>query len=99
MEIDLYLEIGTLIKKNPWAWQSVCAVIGLAGGVIAPILVVASDVIAWFIHSSSVNSYLHVLSNVLCALTILLLVLGASCLDLLEAKSSDHSPPASPPPA
>ena len=86
-ETDLYQEIETLIKKNPWSWQSVCAVVGLVGGVIAPFLGATADVITWFINSHAVISYLHVLSIVLCALTLPLLILGAFCLDSLEAKS------------
>jgi hypothetical protein len=93
-ETDLYHEIESLIKKNPWAWQSIFAVVGLAGGVIAPILGAVSDVITWFVNSIQVNSYLHVLSIVFCTLTIPLLTLGAFCLDLLEAKVAKLSPPA-----
>ncbi|HVG32633.1 MAG TPA: hypothetical protein VM911_06115 [Pyrinomonadaceae bacterium] len=78
----------SLIKKNPRAWQSVCAVLGLVGGVIAPILGATSDVLTWFVPSQTVNAYLHVSSIVLCALTLPLLVLGAYCLDLLEAKAA-----------
>lgn len=97
VETDPYQEIESLVKKNPWAWQSVCAVVGLAGGVIAPMLGAMADVITWFVNSKSVNSYLHVLSIVLCALTLPLIILGAFCLDLLEAKSGHHSPPVEPP--
>ena len=78
----------SLIKKNPWAWQSVCAVLGLAGGIIAPILGAMFDVMTWLVHSPAVISSLHVLSIVSCALTIPLLILGAFCLDRLEAKTA-----------
>jgi hypothetical protein len=91
-DIDLYQEIETLIKKNPWAWQSVCAVVGLAGGVVVPILGATADVITWFVNSQSVNSHLHVLSIVLCALTLPLIILGAFCLDSLQRKTTDLSP-------
>ncbi len=94
--IDVYQEAESLIKKNPWSWQSVCAVLGLAGGIIAPILGATADVITWFVHSQGVNSYLHVLSIVLCALTIPLLIFGAFCLDSLEAKTFRLSPSAKP---
>ena len=87
-EIDLYRDMESLIKKNPWAWQSVCAVLGLAGGVIAPILGATSDVVTWFVHSTTMHAYLHVSSIVLCAMTLPLLILGAYCLDLLEAKTA-----------
>ena len=86
-EIDLYQEIEALIKKSPRTWQSVVAVLGLAGGVLTPVLGATADVITWFVHSRSVNSYLHVTSIVLCALTLPLLMLGAFCLDSLKAKS------------
>lgn len=95
-DIDLYQEIETLIKKNPWAWQSVCAVVGLVGGVIAPILGATSDVITWFGSSNAVNSSLHVLSIVLCALTLPLIILGAFCLDSLQRKTAQLSPPSEP---
>ncbi|HEX2751800.1 MAG TPA: hypothetical protein VHP34_01575, partial [Alphaproteobacteria bacterium] len=94
-ETDFYGEMESLIRKNPWAWQSVLAVLGLAGGVIAPFLGAASDVITWFAKSATVNSYLHVLSIVFCALTIPLIALGACCLDMLEAKTA-RLPPAAP---
>ena len=92
-ETDFYEEMESLIKQHPWAWQSVCAVLGLAGGVIAPFLGAISDVSSWFVHSNALNSYLHVLSIVLCALTIPLLALGGFCLDLLEAKTTRLAPP------
>ncbi|MGH9901670.1 MAG: hypothetical protein ACRD68_07640, partial [Pyrinomonadaceae bacterium] len=93
-ETDFYQDMESLIRKNPWAWQSVCAVLGLAGGVIAPFAGAASDIISWFVSSTTVNSYLHVLSIVFCALTIPLLALGACCLDMLEAKNTRLSPSA-----
>lgn len=95
-ETDLYQEIETLIRRSPWSWQSVCAVVGLGGGVIAPFLGGTADVTAWFINSHAVISYLHVLSIVLCALTFPLLILGAFCLDLLEAKTARPAPSAPP---
>lgn len=93
-ETDFYGEMESLIMKNPWAWQSVCAVLGLAGGVVAPFLGAASDMMTWFAKSAIVNSYLHVLSIVFCALTIPLIALGACCLDMLEAKTARLSPAA-----
>ena len=93
----LSTEIAVLIRKNPRAWQSVCALIGLAGGVIAPILGAMAGVMTWFINSNPVNSCLHVFSIVLCALTIPLLILSAVCLDLLEAKAARLSASSAPP--
>lgn len=87
-ERDCYAEITALIRKNPWTWQSVCAALGLACGVLAPILGALFDVASWFINSKAVTANLHILSIVLCALTIPLLIIGAVCLELLEAKSA-----------
>lgn len=96
-DTDLYQEVETLIKENPQAWQSICAVLGLVGCVAAPILGATSDVITWFVHSPPVNSYLHILSIVLCGLTIPLVVLGAFSLDSLQKKTPPFSPLAEPP--
>ena len=95
-EIDLYEEFETLIKQNPWAWQSVCAVAALAGAVLTPFLGAAFDITTWFAASQALNSRLHVLSIVSCALTLPLLMLGAFCLDSLEAKTARLSSPAGP---
>jgi hypothetical protein len=92
-EVALYRKIGALIKKNPWRWQSVCAMLGFAGGIIAPIFGATSDVITWFVSSTAVTSSLHVCSIVLCALTIPLLILSACCLDSLESKTTKPSLP------
>ena len=92
-ETDLYAEMEALIRKNPRAWRSVVAVLGLAGGLAAPVLGAAADLTAWFIHSQYVNSYLHAASIVSCALTLPLLMMGASCLDSLKSKSANTSSP------
>ncbi|HEY0379689.1 MAG TPA: hypothetical protein VGC87_22410 [Pyrinomonadaceae bacterium] len=92
-ETDFYQEMESLIKKNPWAWQSICAVLGLAGGVVAPVLGATADVVTWFVHSQSMNSRLHVVSIISCALTIPLLILGAFGLDLLQGKIAKLSAP------
>lgn len=95
-ETDLYKEIEALIRKNPWTWQSVCAIVGLVGSVIAPVLGATFDVLSWFSSSNAVNSYLHVLSVALCALTLPLIILGAFCLDSLQRKTAQLSPPSEP---
>jgi len=85
-ETDLYQEMEALVRKNPRAWQSHFALLGLAGGVVSPALGATADVVTWLVRSPSVISYLHVASIVLCALTLPLLMLGAHCLDSLESK-------------
>jgi hypothetical protein len=91
-ETDLYLDAEALVRKNPWTWQSVCAVLGLAGGLAAPVLGAAADVVTWVVHAQPVNTYLHAASIVSCALTLPLLILGALCLDSLETKAGKLAP-------
>ena len=95
-EDDLYQRMEVLIKTDPWRWQSIGAMLGLAGAILAPLLGATLDVITWFVNSQIVTSRLHALSIVLCALPIPLLLLGAHCLDLLEAKSTSPSAHARP---
>lgn len=95
-EIDFYQEIESLVKKNPRTWQSVCAVLGLAGGVLSPFLGTLLTAITWFISHQRAITYLNRASIVSFALTIPLLAFGAHCLDLLEAKTASLSPPIEP---
>ena len=87
-EVDLLQEIEVLIRENPWAWQSVGALTGLGGGVLAPFAGALSDIITRFGVSEKVNFRLTVLSIVSCAMTLPLLALGGHCLDLLEVKTA-----------
>jgi hypothetical protein len=86
-ENDFYEEIESLIKKNPRAWQSVCGVLGLVGGVLAPVFGTLLLAIGWLIGSPEF-SLLNVLSMGMFALPIPLLLGGAHCLDLLKRKTS-----------
>jgi len=87
---DLYEEMEYLVKKNPWAWQSMGSVLGLVGGVLSPVLGTLLIAVGWFIDSPEF-SILHILSMGLFAVTIPLLVGGAHCLDLLERKTTEVS--------
>ena len=89
LEWDIYEEIHNLIQINPWAWQSIAAVSGLVGGVLAPVLGTLLIAITSFVDSERIVSILNALSIVSFALTIPLLAFGAHCLDLLERKT-DH---------
>ncbi|MGH9881493.1 MAG: outer membrane beta-barrel protein [Pyrinomonadaceae bacterium] len=91
-EWDIYESIDCLIQKNQGAWQSFCAVCGLAGGVLSPVIATLLIALTWFIDSQRAISVLNVLSIVSFVLTIPLLTLGAHCLDLLERKTACHSP-------
>ena len=89
---DPFERIEFLVRRNPRAWQSVGAVVGLAGGVVAPALGALLTVVGWFIGAQRSPFYLNRLSIILFASTIPLLALGAHCLDLLEAKTSAVPP-------
>jgi hypothetical protein len=86
--LDVYEEIHNLIRTNPWAWQSIGAMVGLVGGVLSPALGTLLIAITWFIKSEPTFSALNVLSIVSFVLTIPLLTFGAHCLDLLERKTT-----------
>lgn len=90
---DLYGRIETLVGKRPRAWQSTCAVIGLAGGALSPFLGALLVALAWLTHSAGATPVLNILSIVSFTLTIPLLTFGGHCLDLLEAKAAALSPP------
>ena len=90
-EWDLYEEMHRLIEINPWAWQSIGAVSGFVGGVLAPVIGTLLIAVTWFIHSEAIVSSLNVLSIISFALIIPLLAFGAHCLDLLERKTARGS--------
>ena|GEM_PF-216146 len=85
--------IEFLIKRNPRAWQSIGAIVGLVGGIIAPALGALLTVVRWFINAQRASLYLNRLSLILFFSTIPLLAFGAHCLDLLEAQTAPLSPP------
>lgn len=91
LEWDFCEEIQRLIEVNPWAWQSIGAVLGLVGGVLSPVIGTLFIAVAWFINSEPTLSTFNVLSIVSFVLTIPLLAFGAHCLDLLDRKSSRSS--------
>jgi hypothetical protein len=88
--IDFYEEIESLIKKNPWAWESTGGIVGLVGGVLSPVVGSLLIAVGWLIDSPEF-SLLHILSMGLFAVTIPLVVGGVLCLDLLERKTSEVS--------
>lgn len=81
---DIYQSIYCLIEKNAGTWQSVCAVTGLVGGLLSPVLGTILTAVTWFIPTDGASSFLNVLSIALFCLTLPLLAFGAHCLDLLE---------------
>ena len=93
---DPFERIESLVRRNPWTWQTVGAVSGLAGGVLAPVLGSLLTVVGWFISVQRASPYLNRLSVIVFALTVPLLALAAHCLDLLEAKTAPTAPPVEP---
>lgn len=83
----LYQRIFLLIAKNRWAWQSLGAALGLAGGMLSILLGALLWIIVRFLATGRLGSYLNTVEILFFVLTLPLLALGAYCLDLLEKKS------------
>ena len=60
LEWDFCEEIQRLIELNPWAWQSIGAVLVLVGGVLSPVIGTLFIAAAWFINSEPALSTLNV---------------------------------------
>jgi hypothetical protein len=88
----LYRRMYLLIRKNWGAWQSTSATLGLLGGILSIILGMLLWLAVRFISPGEFRFALNVLSNVFFVVSLPLLLLGASSLDLLERK-----PPLLPP--
>ena len=67
-----------------WTLTNSLAVIGLAGGFLAPIFGAIVSIISWFIDPVWHGVFLHQAATSLFFLAIPLLILGAHCLDLLD---------------
>ena len=86
----IYLRIYLLVSKKNAGWPSFGAVLGLAGGLLSVPLAVEFWYIGRYITPIEIGRTLTVLSNILFALTLPLLALGACCLDRLESKFPIH---------
>jgi hypothetical protein len=82
----IYRRIGLLIGRNRWAWQSIGAAFGLAGGMLSILLGALLWIIVRFLATGHFGSFLNVVEIVFFVLTMPLLALGAYCLDLLEKR-------------
>jgi hypothetical protein len=91
---DPFERIGSLVGKSPRTWPSIGAVLGLAGGILAPASGTLLAVVSWLTGQQRASLYLSRLSTTLLFLTIPLLALGAHCLDMLEARAATPSPSA-----
>lgn len=80
---ELYWRMLLLVCKKRGGWPRVGAVVGLAGGALSmPLALVLWATTRFFLVAPT----LGVLCNVLFALALPLLALGAVCLDRLETK-------------
>ena len=85
---ELYRRIYLLITKNRWAWTTVGAACGLAGGMFSIILAALLWALVPLLWQDSLSSFLNLMETVFFVLPLPLLALGAHCLDLL-----DETPP------
>lgn len=84
------------MRVHGWTWRSGGAVLGLCGGIIAPIVGSILTAIAWFIGPVWHGLFLQRDGTVMLFLTIPLLIFGAHCLDLMDrqeerARKSRHT--------
>ena len=82
----LYERIFLLIRKNRWAWQSIGAALGLAGGALSIILGALLWIIVRFLATGRMWTFLNAVEILSFVSTLPLLTLGAYCLDLLEKR-------------
>ena len=87
-----YRRIYLLVSREGGGWQSMAAIVGLAGGLLS----VPLAILLWllkFIAPIHLASTLNEVSTILFVLTIPLLALAACSLDLLENKFPPPAPP------
>jgi hypothetical protein len=83
----IYRRIGLLIESNRWAWATIGATFGLAGGMLSILLGALLWITVRFLATGYFGSVLNVVEIFFFALTLPLLTLGAYCLDLLERRT------------
>lgn len=74
----------TAYKNIDSTWKGRCAVLGLGGGLLAPIAGSILTIISWFADPAWHGFSLHFVATALFIVTLPLLLLGAHCLDLLD---------------
>ena len=70
--------------RGSWNWKSRGALVGLCGGLVAPLLALALTVISWFRDPVWHGFPLHTAATTLFVVAFPLLIFGAHCLDLLD---------------
>jgi len=73
-------------KPRVWTWQAICAVVGLAGGIVSALFGVVFTALSWLPIPRDAAAHLHSLGTIVFCLTIPLLIFGGYCLDRLERK-------------
>ena len=91
---EIYRRICLLVSKRGGGWRSAGAVFGLACGLLSVPLGLLVWAAAGFVGPVGIGPTLSLLSNIIFAVTLPLLAVGAFCLDLLE-----ETPPIIPLPA
>ena len=84
----------TELRTRGWTLKTCAAVLGLFGGIIAPLVGSVLTAIAWFIGDWH-GFHLQRLGTVLLFMTIPLLLFGAHCLDLSDKEIKGASAPQS----
>jgi hypothetical protein len=84
--------IITELRCHGWTWKTCSAAFGFCGGVGAGVLGSILAAVAWFTGAVWHGHSLQRFSTILLFLTIPLLVLGAHCLDLLDAEREKEPP-------
>lgn len=70
--------------SESWTWRNYVALLGLAGGLLAPIVGSLLTIISWFADPAWHGFSLHYVATALFVVALPLLLLGAHCLDLLD---------------
>lgn len=91
---EMYRRICLLVSKQGGGWRAAGAAFGLACGLLSVPFGLLVWATAGFVGPAGIGPTLGLLSNIIFAVTLPLLAVGAFCLDLLE-----ETPPRLPLPA
>jgi high-affinity Fe2+/Pb2+ permease len=76
-------------RNLAWNWCAVCAVCGLAGGLVTVLVGSVLTATSWVSGTSEMGHSIHTLGTVLLIITIPLFICGAHYLDLWDNKKSE----------
>jgi len=74
-------------RRTIWTWQALCAISGLAGGIISALLGSLLTIVSWLPIPRNSAAYFHSFGTLLLCLTIPLLIFGGYCFELVESGS------------